>query len=311
MATALTPTGVQVPTITTSPIEALDGLGEKWFIKPDPKSEQHRQLLLLGGLGLPVPESQEYDADTTAIRGSGESLSLSLSGRASTAAELIKNTGLLLATVHDALEADDSIPSINPPALDSTTAHPARNFIYRFEDRRSAATNAMYGDLPNDIRPLRDSLFGLVEFIQENGIPPEMLAEEEPSYGDFKPDNLIFKPGEGLFLIDPQLHRGRQINDAAKFCTRASLEPTPPQVDIKSTLLKGYSEKSPVPGDDFEFAWSSALDLSNILSGYLGRLAKGDVKFGLVRQLSDNQLYRSRVSKLITATLTELEASQR
>lgn len=312
MSEALIATGRQIITITASPIEAVDPEGDTWFIKPDADDQGH-QLRFLAGLALPTPEVQYLDADTIATRHAGVGLDLVLrGGDEAAAAEIVRDSGVLLAKTHSAFKAFDSFPSDemwsrpNP----ATTAEPATNFVRRFVDQKSLDTNAMGGDLPQSAAAVRDKLLYLVDFVLTSGIPDDLLTQDEMSYGDFKPENILSDSDGALYLIDPVLHKGNRMADLAKFYSRFNLEPNAPEVDTLGHLLDGYRQAEPKEKHRFnerEFQWLAAMDTVNILSGYLGRLARGDTSYRIVQALGSDPRYAARVGGLLDNAMGAVE----
>ncbi|HET7672920.1 MAG TPA: hypothetical protein VFK11_00195 [Candidatus Saccharimonadales bacterium] len=309
MATALTPTGRGVPTITSSPIEALDNAGATWYVKDDPGLEQLGQLDFLDDIGLPVPERLSPDENHMAVRSSGITLNEAVASNTLPAGRTIRMAGVLLGKTHDSLEraeAEGLAPEKTAPDS-STTAHPAANFHHRFAEGKSSSTNAMYGDLPENGLGVRSSLLELIELLGEQEIPESVGGEDELSYGDFKPDNLLYAAESGLVLIDPLVHRGRRVNDFAKFCTRFAIEPTAPDSDIRTQLQESYRQAGGQEFREGDVALSGALDLANVMSSYLGRLAKGDTSFRIVGHLNSDTAYAERVEGLVRAALAEVD----
>lgn len=311
MSVTLVPTGREVTTITASPHEACDPDGGIWYVKND-DSEQAQQLRFLAELGLPIPEVMSIGDGKIASRHAGVSLDQVIKAGDRPGAEaIVSQAGALLSRVHTALGPLDNLPSEEmwAPPNPVTTAQPAVNFAYRFIDARSSATNAMAsGDLPEAASAVRGRLRYLVSIMQETGMPDGLLAETEMSYGDYKPENILSNSDGKLYLIDPLLHKGNRIADLAKFCSRYALEPNAPNLETSEPFLAGYqAQHEGHRFDEEEFVWLSALDTANILSSYLGRLAKGDKRFRIVSQLAHNPSYSARVCGLVDGAMSALE----
>lgn len=311
MSNPLVPNGHRVPTITSSPIEALDANGDTWYIKP--AGEQAEQIAFLGKIGLPTPETvilEGANPAQIAVKHAGDPLHQVIGEDTALAESIVRTSGALLHKVHTALEQADpeAFPELSLSTSPSTTANPIENFIYRFIDGKSSATNQIKNRLPEESEDLRILLLELVSSMREKGLPNELLDGQEMAYGDYKPENILYDTDKGLCLIDPQLNRGKRVADVAKFCTRTALEPNIPDIDVVRIFRGGYDLASHrYEFDAKEFIWLSSLDLANIISSYLGRVAQGNVDYRLTAQLASNDKYRKQVKALLAEGILTFE----
>lgn len=310
-----TPSGVRIETITSSPFEVFDANEDKWFIKP--AGEQAAQIEFLANAGLPVPEMILIGDDPVsqmALKDAGKPINEYMGVDNQLTEDLIRTSGALLNLVHTALDNADPalLPEISPGAKPSTTADPLVNFVYRFIEAKSSATNQMAKNIPAEAKSLRDMVLELVATMREKGLPAYLADGEEPAYGDYKPENILYTPEKkGLSLIDPLIHRGRRISDVSKFCIRIALEPN--AIDLGNTVpLKVFREgyESAAPKYEFvakDYIWLASLDLANITSSYLGRLAKGDTRYRLVSKLANDPSYRTHVESVVADAISMFE----
>lgn len=304
----LSSTGSAVATITSSPEIHIDPKGNTWFVKQDKRLEQAGQLFFLSTLGMPVPEPVVIDESHIALPYSGVPLNEVFAKAPDASEQTCRESGILLAKLHKLFE--DSDAGIDPDVLTArisasdSTAKPANNFVYRFLDRKSSSTNAIYGDSQRELVPLRRSLLELVSLVIEKGIPDDLLGSNELAFGDYKPENILLQP-ERLYLIDPILHFGHRVSDVAKFCVRSELEPDIKDLHVASFLL-AYSRSGQVAQPD-NLVWFRILDTANIVSSYLGRLAKGDRRYRLVERLAYSTSYQNQVLRLVNKALEQTE----
>jgi serine/threonine protein kinase len=222
------------------------------------------------------------------------------------AASSYRKAGNLLRHMHTTFKhATGAIPQELLSISTKDSGHPVQNFCHRFIERKSNATNAFCShEIPFQfpmLHRLQESIANILQDMRQKCSAIDCQQEDNDIiFGDYKPDNiLISKLGE-LCLIDPDIRRGKECFDIAKFVSRVLLEgETAFPLLTEFSAGYGHIEPSELHYGNLEFKEQVLLDLINILSAYLGRCILGQRSFRLVQQLSDEQ-YCNYLVRLVT-----------
>ena len=291
----LLPTGRTVQSLTGRVPVVCDGAGTRFYCKQD--LEQYVQLTVLAQLGIPVVAPVlAAEGGTFLSREQGRSLSAALgeSGTALRDCRGFASLGQTLSTIHASLAGARIESRIEGWISDDAgrTGNICANFRHRFVARASAAANAFLGsaklfadgplrEVSRQLRALIERGMSLLAAIERRSEPAQLI------YGDFKPENILFRrcvrSGFADFvLIDPQICRGAPAMDLAKFMSRTLMAADAPRAcDLLAAFLEGYGAARAGSGPSVPLL--AALDAANIMSAYLGRLAKGESGFEQAR----------------------------
>ncbi len=191
--------------------------------------------------------------------------------------EDIRLAGKKLAELHKATNTEKNLRWI----AENSKSYPRHfpNRVEGFLDR--------YGSLCNIKNPsLRNAFMDAKKHLDANA---DYMIWKDPTYGDYKPENIISTESGELVVLDPGLRLGRTSFDVGKFASRLLLAKAP--IELTRLFLQQYQSLTDNPLKATEIGFMTALDIITILAVYDG-ICTGD----------NAPIFPERIYKLVKET---------
>ena len=274
--------------------------GKQYFVKPDHNKLEYRQYKVLADIGMAIPDEIIYLKETheLATLDMGDPFYELMREPEGMFRSFLVAAANLINDFHEKIsgvtDLDEELIRINP----SQSAHPVANFVSRFIDRNSMASN-VFLNKPEEVdigtnsvnrsfNELHAYVMSIIQDYEEKvqDVVSDCYEDTDIILGDFKPENLVVFNDRKLVTIDPLLSRGDFEFDVTKFISRLILEGASPSEALD--FLKIYDGNEELDEDvyrGFSRRELINLDMVNILASYMGRALMGKTNYRLIHNL--------------------------